>query len=780
MTHGSLTSRKPGNSRLWRRTVALLSALLAGGLIVAGLSPANAQEDVLEELGLEDVSIAFTGGGFRAHTNHAAWLMSAVENSSLDLNGVMANVDSLASNSGGSWFLTQLAWSQPFSSAISSGDISTYQQTGYLGQLETYYNQYSWSCPSFLQFICDLSGDISPYLALASSAGGTDLSWRDVVNNMVFEPYNMNTTLQNTTTSSTRQPWAQDKSLVLASSVLTQIAILNEQGWLETLDKGFYTTESQPSTSQTTPFGVTVPGGGMRGNSGFLAGNQTFNYGGDSSDPNSGLVSTSIPAVQNTSNLPIIDAASISSAAAGAGASVSALEGLGVPTIAASETAYKAANLAVPMQLGSMTYAPNISSSDGASALANGQYARFADGGYGDNTGVAHLVRHLQDNNAADGFDIVLFDDEDSGVVSNSSGQSYGMGINGAQLFGYGGFPTNQQCFGSHCVEVPSPQVFDSSAALNTAPTWEYSNNGVKMSYGSYQVSTVANDTFGVQAGSTGTVHVFSTYSNVGDVPTSSTTFTDYDQLMDAIQTGVTSNGGWQYLQAALNLPPSAPTAPDAPTAYAGDTTANVTFDEPSSDGGSPVTGYTATASQANTSGTSAAGAKTCSTDGEKSCTITGLKNGRTYRFTVHATNAVGDGPESKKSNLITPGLVDRPKVSLDVKAPKKTKRLTVGKRTRLIRATTNGRISRLRTQCFQRNKAERLSASSVTAQRVDCRFVTKKSKKKGNSKVRIAVKPKCSQGLRVKVVMKSTRSGYLPERYRRVWRVKRSPSVAC
>ena len=54
-------------------------------------------------------------------------------------------------------------------------------------------------------------------------------------------------------------------------------------------------------------------------------------------------------------------------------------------------------------------------------------------------------------------------------------------------------------------------------------------------------------------------------------------------------------------------------------------------------DGGTPITGYAATASP---------GGFTCATSG-LSCTVTGLTNGTSYSFTVKATNAVGTGAAS-------------------------------------------------------------------------------------------------------------------------------------
>ena len=78
-------------------------------------------------------------------------------------------------------------------------------------------------------------------------------------------------------------------------------------------------------------------------------------------------------------------------------------------------------------------------------------------------------------------------------------------------------------------------------------------------------------------------------------------------------------------------------TAPGAPTgmsAAAGNTQAVVSFGPPASNGNSPITSYTATASP---------GGKTVSGPSSP-LTFTGLTNGTSYTFTVTATNAVGTG----------------------------------------------------------------------------------------------------------------------------------------
>ncbi|MBD8526095.1 fibronectin type III domain-containing protein [Pseudomarimonas arenosa] len=89
--------------------------------------------------------------------------------------------------------------------------------------------------------------------------------------------------------------------------------------------------------------------------------------------------------------------------------------------------------------------------------------------------------------------------------------------------------------------------------------------------------------------------------------------------------------------------PPAAPT--DA-LATAGDGQATISFTAPDNDGGSPITGYTATSSPEG---------RTSSGCTSSPCTVTGLTNGTAYTFTVTATNSVGTGPASAPSNSVTP-----------------------------------------------------------------------------------------------------------------------------
>jgi hypothetical protein len=121
---------------------------------------------------------------------------------------------------------------------------------------------------------------------------------------------------------------------------------------------------------------------------------------------------------------------------------------------------------------------------------------------------------------------------------------------------------------------------------------------------------------------------------------------------LSASPEGVAGTPITQTFTLTVNGP--AATAPDAPvigTATAGNGQATVAFTPPASDGGSPVTSYTVTATDTTNR---AHGGQTATGTGSP-VTVTGLTNGDRYTFTVKATNAVGTGPASAPSKAVTP-----------------------------------------------------------------------------------------------------------------------------
>ena len=103
--------------------------------------------------------------------------------------------------------------------------------------------------------------------------------------------------------------------------------------------------------------------------------------------------------------------------------------------------------------------------------------------------------------------------------------------------------------------------------------------------------------------------------------------------------------GSWST-RASMLIVDQHPDAPSAVSAVPSNNSAQVSWLAPAWDGGTPITGYTVTASP---------DPLTCTTTGALSCTVSGLTNGTPYTFTVTAANSVGTSPASAASAPVTP-----------------------------------------------------------------------------------------------------------------------------
>jgi len=141
-----------------------------------------------------------------------------------------------------------------------------------------------------------------------------------------------------------------------------------------------------------------------------------------------------------------------------------------------------------------------------------------------------------------------------------------------------------------------------------------------------------------------------------------------------ATVSGLTNGISYTFTVTAANAagssPSSAPSAPitpigppDRPTnvaAAATDGQVAVSWTAPANSGGSPITGYTITASP---------GGATVTTSGATSATVTGLSNGTAYTFTVTATNAIGTSAASAPSAPVTPNSPPNPPTNVHATA---------------------------------------------------------------------------------------------------------------
>lgn len=545
---------------------------LALAVVLTGCSANHSQNSVatprnsadVEAPSADEVNVSYTGGGWRAHSGQAAWTMSMLSSSGFGLNKAMENVRGISSNSGGSWFLTQLAYAKEYEQSLSRPDgLKNYStKSGYLGQAQRILDADDQACTGTTKAVCKWFSGYWPSIAMVSGAGRSDLSWRKAVNNVVFGPFDMKSTLKGTTMSDSRLGWAKNKSLVFGTGILAEQTVLNERRIYHGLDKGFYNTSPKNpnpvAQRQSTPVSIVSPGKGDSDESGFLAGPMNFAYGSNASSPSTTPKSANWGESLTSNKLSVIDAATMSSAAAAAAASMTAVKELGVVPgylpLTYPEISYLGSDLAPGYYLDNLQYIGNVvSPDDEATAFAKRPLARFTDGGYIDNTSTANMLRNLTDNNKLDNFDIVVFVNTDG----EADMDGYGMSQDVARLFGAdkdaNGHVPN--CFGGACIDTISPQVFRQAGIKGNAPDWTFNEKGIDLRYGKYDVETVANTSFGIPAGKKGTLHVFQAADPQSKTaPSSEADFKRYKVFMDTIFKGVTRGGGWNYMQEALKI----------------------------------------------------------------------------------------------------------------------------------------------------------------------------------------------------------------------------------
>lgn len=508
------------------------------------------------------VHVAFAGGGWRAHTAQAGWTMSLLDDGANTLEYVFENVQTLSSNSGGTWFLSMLVYSSAFRSSIEEqGAFENYiTPNGYLGQERALFENFGAvsvdpdSCP-----FEESDPVFYFYCRLAALVADGNLVWTDMVNGIVFKPFDMNLELEESPTllSDPRQTWAIDKSLLTAATMLTNHAVLTESAIV--FDKLYYDAtlagggpvqmSVTPVTFSSLPAGKTPPPFLRAGTFDVVYADADF-----SDSAGAGFMNPS-----PSDSIPVLLATAASSAAAGALASYSILLANGYDELT-WELANVLSDLAVPLQLTSPLEggSPSGLSLD---ELAGVNFARLADGAYLDNSAVAQLVSFLQVNNEATDFQIVSFDNVQTLYTPSADGAETPARVSNdiALLFGEGG--KNQVCTGADefCFSVPARQIFSSEPLTSTASTWDWTSRGADeptLIYTRYRVTTVDNPTFGLTAGSQGVLHVFTcSWPSAQSPPwNGESDFDAYEAMLAAIRAGLQANGneGLDHLRAAL------------------------------------------------------------------------------------------------------------------------------------------------------------------------------------------------------------------------------------
>ncbi len=467
---------------------------------------------------------------------------------------IFANVEVISANSGGSWFLTQLSYSEKFRTSLETGR-DAWLTTGYIGQTKTIFNTEDpcagWSAPQAL--ICNSVPYLTPYYAMMNLAGSDSLNWQEFVEEVVYKPFDMNVELDGVTLDGDRQAWADGKDLVVAASLLTDDVVLTQY---YTLTQSYLVTRadsSLPLVQNFTPMYFSSIDSTRTAPDLFGAGDLIATY--ESPRWGTSYVPVALSAT-HPANVPVIDATVASSAAPAAVASERAVEE-SVLSTGSFAVSYMGSDLAPPIELttSGVNFISTVAKS-GHTTLAASSTLRVADGGYLDNTAVAYLMRHMDNNDLLnDGFSVVSF--------MNSSSEGVSMGTqtipeSTAGLFGYATLQEDgsiQYCDDGMCVSTLSAHVFDATAWQSAVPTWIWSDGDVALRYYELAVTTVANETFGITAGVPGTLHLFiSEDFTSGPLPTDTPTMDSYSNVFNVTRAGVADQGGWAHLYKVFGL----------------------------------------------------------------------------------------------------------------------------------------------------------------------------------------------------------------------------------
>ena len=506
----------------------------------------------------------------------------------------MAAVKGIAANSGGSWFLSQLAYSSPFLAGLEQKTArDQYNSSGYNGQVAALFNATTPTIPSWLQTLIDqlpqsLQADLKKagYLfGLGGAAQEAQFTWHNFTDKFVYQPYNMLTELGGKGLDAPRQGWAAGKDLLVVASAQTTPVVLDNRGVLQ--NKIFSSTPL--SAAQAPPQGMMTPlfflSDVQEGKPAPIA-SAFFGAGGVTLDLSNNKWQSSLPSLKTSvasplkSALTVVDATTASSSALAHLAAVQTFAGVGVSALqntlaaAARDVAPLASlangTLSMPKTL------PSPSRRGGSleevmRLYSNKGMTRLADGGFTDNTAAAFMLRHIQDSEGTTKpFNLTIFQNGTIDPVTGVKMQvgptakdlsSYWLSSDVANLFGSMTGPNQDgplvtfDAIGGFKIPVPSARIFDNSAWLGEQPEWTYSKGGTEIAYYDLNVKTVDNPTFGIKGGQTGRVQLFASNNKDSNAaPLSSAILAEYAENYLVFRDAVVNQGGFAPLQSALGL----------------------------------------------------------------------------------------------------------------------------------------------------------------------------------------------------------------------------------
>ena len=231
----------------------------------------------------------------------------------------------------------------------------------------------------------------------------------------------------------------------------------------------------------------------------------------------------------------------------------------------------------------------------------------------------------------------------DNGQVLNGGGVDSGHCLNGKFVSGRMDESHPWVQIGASSPVVPSaPQSLAATAGSGSVSlTWTASanNGGAAISgYNIYRGTSPNGEAATAVATVTGTSFTDNGLTNG----------TTYYYKVAAVNSAGTSPQSGEASATPAGVQATVPTAPQSLTATAGSSTVKLSWSAPSSNGGSPITGYNV---YRGTSAGQESATPVATNVTTTSFTDSGLTNGTTYYYTVAAVNAVGVSPQSGEAS---------------------------------------------------------------------------------------------------------------------------------
>ena len=540
---------------------------------------------------------SFSGGGFNTHSFLAGMIsgsLDALENAGRirDVGLLTQAVSGFSANSGGSWFLSQLSYSQPFLKQFEANQLADlYNTRGYNGQISDIYQNISAKAGSGSEpeVISDLvSNSDSPSTAKLiqswlSMLGDSGFDWRAFNQQITFKPFSMTSLMSSTQFDADRLSWSSGKDFVVSTSLQTEPVVLDSIGM--SANKIFVkaVSEAVDSTAQTVPLSLVSEAGDMSSSASYQSsallptGTNALKYSTNAWFGAPSPKQIDLSSTLDASQLSVLDVATASSSAVGLLAAPASYAGIFGATPArvlsplVNQLSYELSDLAPPatFQDGVMLMPNEVPTGSSLNTqfnlLSSDLTTRLADGAYVDNTSAAYMVQHIQSEQAIDHpFYLTLFSNStaspEKGISMPGAGstQPFTVTSDVAALFGNSdgkgddGSVVTNTTMGNQL--TPSPQVFALDAWNGVDPLWTYNSGTIDIALYRLSVETVDNKAFGVKEGQAGTVDVYvSRNSSSAPAPYQASNLKAYAQNYDVFRKAVRT-GGFNYLSESFGV----------------------------------------------------------------------------------------------------------------------------------------------------------------------------------------------------------------------------------